>query len=426
MASLRAHIDRWLPYWLEPVRRERAKAFGGFLWQRFLDDRCFESAGALAYATVFALVPLTAALFGVVSAVPAFEDWLDTLTRFVFANFVPAAARTVEEYLLEFAGSARGLTSVGGLVLLGTALLTMKAVEDTFNRIWRVHAPRPGLARFLVYWTVLTLGPILVLGGLALSSYFISLPLIHSTYEEIGIGGRLLRLAPTGIELVGFTLAYYVLPHRTVKFRHALAGGVLATVLFEIAKYGFALYLTRASYREIYGALAVLPILLIWIYTSWLVVLLGASFAASLSAFRFQPTAQRLPEGYEMYALLRLMGRFDDAQREGQAMHSEELLELEPCLTDGLLQDFLGHLSRMGVVRRAEDGGWLLARDLGRVSLADLYEGVGLRVPVSEAVLPCRDDALGQRATLALDELRLPLRDHLKRRISTIYRDERD
>src|SRR5690606_37942439 len=109
MASLKAQIDKWLPYWLEPVRRERAKAFGGFLWQRFLDDRCFESAGALAYATVFALVPLTAALFGVVSAVPAFGDWLDTLTRFVFANFVPAAARTVEEYLLEFAGSARGL-----------------------------------------------------------------------------------------------------------------------------------------------------------------------------------------------------------------------------------------------------------------------------------------------------------------------------
>src|SRR5690606_20456227 len=246
MALPRARIEEWLPRWMDPVKRERARAFGWFLWQRFLDDRCFESAGALAYATVFALVPLTAALFGVVSAVPAFEDWLDTLTRFVFANFVPEAARAVEQYLLEFAGSVRGMTSVGGLVLLGTALLTMKAVEDTFNRIWRVHAPRPGLARFLVYWTVLTLGPILVLGGLALSSYFISLPLIHSTYEEIGLGGRLLRLAPTAVELVGFTLAYYVLPHRTVKFRHAFFGGVLATVLFELAKYGFALYLTRA------------------------------------------------------------------------------------------------------------------------------------------------------------------------------------
>ena len=417
-------IQGLLPHWLDPVRRERAGAFGAYLWQRFLDDRCFESAGALAYATVFALVPLTAALFGVVSAVPAFEDWLDTLTRFVFANFVPAAARAVEQYLLEFAGSARGMSSVGGLVLLGTALLTMKAVEDTFNRIWRVKTPRPGLARFLVYWTVLTLGPILILGGLALSSYFISLPLIHSTYDEIGIGGRILRLAPTAVELVGFTLAYYLLPHRTVKFRHAVAGGVLATVLFELAKYGFAMYLTRASYREIYGALAVLPILLIWIYTSWLVVLLGASFAASLSGFRFQPATLRLPDGYEMYALLRLMGRFEQAQQRGHSLHSEELLELEPCLTDGLLQDFLGHLSAMGVVRRAEDGGWLLARDLGRISLADLYEGAGLRVPVSEAVLPCRDDLLGQRSILALDELRLPLREHLKRRIATIYRDD--
>lgn len=409
--------------WLEPVRRERARSFALFLWHRFLDDRCFESAGALAYASVFALVPLTAALFGVVSAVPAFEDWLNTLTRFVFANFVPEAARAVEEYLLDFAGSARGLTSIGGAVLLGTALLTMKAVEDTFNRIWRVKTPRPGLARFLVYWTVLTLGPLMILGGLALSSYFISLPMVSHTAEEIGFGGRLLRLAPTAIELAGFTLAYLVLPHRTVSLRHAFAGGVLATVLFELAKFGFALYLTNASYRQIYGAVAVLPILLIWIYVSWVVVLLGASFAASLSAFRFQPAALRLPEGYEMYGLLRLLGRFEEAQLQGRAMHSEELLDLEPCLTDGLLQEFLGELARMGVLRRAEDGGWLLARDLGKLSLDDLYEGAGLRVPVSEAVLPCREDALGQRALSALDELRLPLREHLKRKIGTIYRD---
>ena len=409
--------------WLEPVRRERARSFALFLWHRFLDDRCFESAGALAYASVFALVPLTAALFGVVSAVPAFEDWLNTLTRFVFANFVPEAARAVEEYLLDFAGSARGLTSIGGAVLLGTALLTMKAVEDTFNRIWRVKTPRPGLARFLVYWTVLTLGPLMILGGLALSSYFISLPMVSHTAEEIGFGGRLLRLAPTAIELAGFTLAYLVLPHRTVNLRHAFAGGVLATVLFELAKFAFALYLTNASYRQIYGAVAVLPILLIWIYVSWVVVLLGASFAASLSAFRFQPASLRLPEGYEMYGLLRLIGRFEEAQLQGRAMHSEELLDLEPCLTDGLLQEFLGELARMGVLRRAEDGGWLLARDLGKLSLDDLYEGAGLRVPVSEAVLPCREDALGQRALSALDELRLPLREHLKRKIGTIYRD---
>ena len=405
----------------DPVRRERARAFSLFLWHRFNDDRCFETAGALAYASIFALVPLTAALFGVVAAVPGFEDWFGTLTRFVFANFVPAAARAVEQYLLDFAGSARGLSSVGGLVLLGTALLTMKAVEDTFNRIWRVRTPRPGLARFLVYWTVLTLGPLLVLGGLALSSYFISLPLVSHTAEEIDIGGRLLRLAPTAIELVGFTLAYWVLPHRTVSIRHAFAGGLLATILFELAKFGFALYLTNASYRQIYGAVAVLPILLIWIYVSWLVVLLGASFAASLSAFRFQPAALRLPEGYEMYGLLRLIGRLEAAQATGSTLHSEELLDLEPCLTDGLLQEFLGDLLRLGIVQRAEEGGWMLARDLGRVSLDDLYEGLRLRIPVTEVHLPCRDDPLGRRAVEALDALRLPLRDHLRRRVGTIF-----
>jgi membrane protein len=406
--------------WIETLRdaaaridRERLSAFGRFLWKRFRDDRCFESAGAMAYTTVFALVPLTAAVFGIVSAFPAFQTWLDQLTEFIFSNFVPEAARIVEQYLREFADSARGLTSVGAIALLATALLMLAAVEDTFNRIWRVSTPRPRLARFLVYWTVLTLGPLLALAVLAIWSYLVSLPLLSDAARDPSLSQNLLRLAPILIELAGFTLAYTIIPNRRVQLRHALVGGVLATVLFELAKFGFALYLRQVpSYAQIFGAMAVVPIFLIWIYLSWVVILLGASIASSLSAFRFQPRALRLPPGYEFYGLLRLLGRLDAARERGDALQTAEIEALEPCLTDDLLQRLLASLSEIHVVQRGEEGGWLLSRDPESICLRELYEAARLRLPAGAAAqLPGAEDELGRRAIEAVERLRAPL-DH--------------
>jgi membrane protein len=193
-------------------------------------------------------------------------------------------------------------------------------------------------------------------------------------------------------------------------------------MLFELMKWGIGLYLgSFNSYQKIYGAFAAAPILLLWIFLGWATILFGASFAASMSAFRYQPAAMRLPIGYEMYGLLRMLGRFAEQRRQGRGLHSDELQQLEPMLTDEMVQEFLGELCRSGLLSRAESGEWLLSRDLDDVTLGELYEACGLRVPVAEAHLPCRDDALGVAASAALDQLRMPLRDLLKRKVSTIY-----
>jgi membrane protein len=160
---------------------------------------------------------------------------------------------------------------------------------------------------------------------------------------------------------------------------------------------------------------------MLWIYLSWVAILLGASLASSLAAFRYQPASMRLPQGYEGYALLRLIGRFQQARREGKGLHTGEMLALEPMLTDSLLQEFLSRLDAIKLVRRDERGEWLLARDLDSLTLAELYEACQLRVPIDEAWLPCRDDELGAAAYAVLDDLRLPLRDALKRRVGDLY-----
>ena len=403
--------------------RDRARnvSFGRFLWKRFLDDRLFQAAGSLAYTTVFALVPLAIVVFGVLSAFPMFDRWSEALSDYVFSNFVPSAARAAEGYLKQFSASAGQLTAAGFLALVVSLLITLNSVEQTFNRIWRVASARPQLTRFLVYWTVLTLGALLAAASLAISAKVLSLPLFGTT-EGRWLADLGLRLTPVLIEFVCVVLIYRVVPHHTVKWRHAIPGALLAVLMLELVKWGMGLYLgSFQSYQKLYGTVAFVPILLLWIYLSWVSVLLGASLASSIAAFRYQPAAMRLPQGCELYGLLRLLGRFREARQQGRGLDEDQLLLLEPMLTDSLLQQLLEQMEVIGVLRRDERGEWLLARDLDSICLHELYESAQLRIPAAEEYLPMREDSLGQAACDALDQLRLPLRELLKRRVDDIY-----
>jgi membrane protein len=413
--------------WGDRLRdRARAESFLRFLARRSLDDNLFEAAGALSFTTVFALVPLSLVVFGVLSAFPVFGEWSVQLSDYIFSNFVPSAARSVESYLTQFKDNANQLTTAGVIALVVSLLITLTGVESSFNRIWRVKSARPKLSRFLVYWTVLTLGAMMAAASLAVSAKFFAMSLFTTTAGHY-LESIMLRLAPMAIELLAFAAIYRVVPHRTIKWRHAMAGGLLATLLFEFVKWGIGVYLASfGAYSTIYGKIAFVPVFLLWIFLSWTAVLLGASMASSMSAFRYQPASMRLPEGYEIYGLLRLLARFNEARKHGKGLHSDEIQRLEPMLTDSMVQSMLGQLCEINVVRRAEAGEWLLSRDLDELTLGELYEACQLRIPIAEARLPCREDSLGHSAVAVMDELRIPLRDLLKRRVSTIHAEPQD
>src|SRR5690606_37263707 len=162
--------------WSEHVGdRARVRSFFLFLWRRVLADRLFAAAGAPAYATVFALVPLSMVVFGILSAFPAFEDWSDTLTGYVFTHFVPSAARQISQYVDVFTANIGKLTTAGVIALVLSLMITLNGIEGAFNRIWRVRTARPKLGRILVYWTVLTLGTLVAAASLALSTQFFAL-----------------------------------------------------------------------------------------------------------------------------------------------------------------------------------------------------------------------------------------------------------
>jgi membrane protein len=410
--------------WSERLRdRARVLSFLRYLRRRLFEDRLMESAAALSYTTAFALVPLVMVAFGVVSASPSFAEWNARLQDYVIANFAPGAADAIRRYLHRVTENIGTLTTAGVLALVFSMLMALRQIERAFNHIWRVKTTRPQFSRFLIYWTVMTLGTLVAAASLALSTRFFALA-VFETAPGRALESLLLQLAPVAIELAAFALIFRLVPHRTIQWRHAMLGALLSVVLFELVKWGIGLYLAEfASYQKTYGPLAFVPIFLIWFYFAWLAVLLGASLAAAVSAFRYQPASMRLPEGYEIYGLLRLLGRFAEQRRTGRGLHTDEILSLEPLLTDALVQELLAQLCAIDLVRRAESGEWLLARDLDDLTVGELYEACQLRIPVAEAHLPCREDALGAAAIAELDQLRLPLRDLLKRRVSTIYED---
>lgn len=361
------------------------RAFGAHLWRHFREDRSFDAAAALSYTSLLALVPLMAVVLGVVSAFPVFDRWANELESYIFANFVPAAGDAVQEYLNQFVERTAGLTGAGTLFLIITALVLMATIERSLNRIWRVSKPRRITGRLLTYWSVLTLGPLLMGASLALTSYLAALPLLAPEAVRGVLQAFFLNLTPFFVAMIGFALVFLVVPNRSVRVRHALAGAFVSAVLFEGAKRGFVLYVTHfPTYEKLYGALAAVPIFLVWIYLSWVVVLLGASVAAALTTFNYRKSDWRWSSRHELVLAVRLLGHFWHAQRQGRALSQPDLLSREPAASDSQIGRILEWFQRAGLIHLDDNGDWLLATDLEDVTLAELYRVGPFIMPIGE------------------------------------------
>ena len=257
---------------------------------RCIDDQITVNAGYLAYVTLLSIVPLVAVGVAIFSAFPGFESTLVTIENFLFTNLVPTSTDVIKEHISAFAGNANKMTAVGVGFLAAVSLLLIRNVDATLNRIWRIKKKRPMMISFAVYWMVLSLGPVLLGASIGVTSYIVSL--VSFADQGIpGFSGFLLKLLPYIISMVGFIMLYTLVPNTRVPFRAAIPGALFAAMLFELTKKGFALYISHfPSYEVIYGALATIPILFVWVYLSWIVVLLGAEFTVCISPENIEDT----------------------------------------------------------------------------------------------------------------------------------------
>jgi len=248
-------------------------------------DKITVSAGHLAYVSLLSLVPFIMVFFTILSAFPAFSEARGDLEQLIFSSFVPTAGDQVQTYMTEFVGNASGMGAIGILSLVIVALMLISNIDKTLNSIWQSKSERPLIFTFAIYWMVLTLGPLLMGSSVIMSSYLVGLANYAEEYTA-GLTTTLLKTLPFITSVFAFFIVYMLVPNKKISPKHAVCGALVAAILFEASKNLFAIYVTSfPSYQLIYGALAVIPILFVWVYLSWVVVLVGAEVTHVLEEF---------------------------------------------------------------------------------------------------------------------------------------------
>jgi membrane protein len=349
---------------LTPLQRIAAfsRSLAHFPWQstastlreRFREDHLGLTASSLTFTTTMALVPLITVVLAVFTAFPMFARFQDVLQKWLLQSLIPNnIARQVLDYLTQFAGQANKLGVAGVVFLFVTALALILTIDHTLNGIWRVRTPRPLGQRVLVYWAALTLGPLLLGISLSITSYAIS-----ASKGVVGVlpGEVQLLLDVLQFFLMAWGLAamYYYVPNTQVKWAHAWVGGLFVSIGFELAKRLLTLYLSKVpTYSLVYGAFATLPILLLWIYTAWVIVLLGAVIAAYLPSLLSGVQRRAAADGLQFQLALEALQQLDAVralQNKGLTMEQLALLlrvdalQLEPVLEALIALDWIGLL----------------------------------------------------------------------------------
>lgn len=379
------------------------------LQSRFREDRLGLSAGSLTFTTLIALVPLLTVMLALFTAFPMFAKFQDSLQKYFLQSLVPDnIAKPVLGTLTQFASKASRLGGAGLGFLVVSALSLMLTIDRTLNGIWRVRKPRPIAQRVLVYWSAITLGPLVLGVSLSMTSWVLS--------ANKGLVGAI----PGGLQFVldviefllltgAMSALYHYVPNTHVRWRHALAGGLFVAVGFELAKRGLTWYLgSVTTYSAIYGAFATVPIFLLWLFMTWVIVLMGAVIAAYAPALQMhvQPLGNAPGQNFALaLSVLKALEQARHGNRRGLSLldlgllHRLDPLQIEPVLDTLIAQDWVARLDEEGVQRHV-----LLCdpQDTPAVALVD-----ALLLRPAEAVMAFRVQAGLEQMTLA-DLLKQP------------------
>lgn len=371
--------------------RGAAQSFAPYLWQRFQADGCTAIAASLSYTSLLSMVPMLAIGLALFAAFPAFASLRGDLINVLANNLAPDLADVATTYLQGFVDKAGQTSAVGVVGIIVTALLLINNIQVAFDRVWGVTSQRSRLHRFPIYWVLLTLGPLLFGASLSITTYVFSMA-GSADFYGVSTGMKILTgFLPFLFETVGFSLFYRLMPTRPVRLRDAIAGAAVAALLFEVLKGSFGLYLRHfGGYQVIYGALATIPIFLVWTYLVWVTVLIGAEVAAALPEWRSgRRVVGAMARRSDLLSLaLGTLAELARSQQHGGGQRIEQLI-VALAADPGRMLAVLDQMKVARLVARSDNNRWILARDLESYTLYDLCRDLGLALgDADEEIVP--------------------------------------
>jgi membrane protein len=362
-----------------------------FARRRLLEEKLPQVAGSLTFTTTLALVPLLTIVLAIFTTFPMFGQLRSALDHYFVQMVMPKAiANTITSNLTQFASKATRLSAVGAVALVFTTAAMIGMIERAFNRIWRVKRPRPLVQRVLIYWALVTLGPLLFGLSLTVTSQLFSAT-TGLTSAVPFLGTLFYSVVSVALTTGAYALLYMTVPNRWVDWRDALWGGLVAAIAFEVAKRVFAIFIRQfPTYAIIYGALAALPLFLLWMYLSWLITLVGALLTAALPVVKYERWwYEPVPGGAFVDAMAILKVLHGGASLSGTALVTGAQIRAHTRIGYDEMTELLERMVAAGWVGRvhaeesaqaiwgrgAREGfeGWVLLIDPGAVRLADVY-----------------------------------------------------
>ena len=375
------------------------KAFINFVFSQFNRKQASAMAAELTLSNMLALVPLMTVAVSLMAVFPAFESVNAQVQSLIFDNLLPETGLAVQEHLNEYVSKSKNLSAIGFGFLIVTSLLLMRSIDRSINALWETPTQRKGIHKILAYWAMLTMAPILIAASLAASSYFAALPIVSHLSGVLTIG------LPFILIVLAFSALYTVVPFTQVKFYKALIAATITAILFESAKYGFAIFVTKfSSYELIYGAITAIPIFFLWVYLSWSILLLGVIICFGLHRFEMDSEKHE----HEFISILKILQFFTQAQEKESSLSLQQLKSKFSYLHEQTVRGYLEQLLRLNFLAKLESEQYCLKLTGRSLTIDEVYRRGNWRLPNNNQVLSDdKDDIFSQpieQANLELDK----------------------
>lgn len=365
-----------------PFSQQRWFQFSRFLTRHFFEDNCQQKAASLTYTTLLSIVPMLTVLLMILSSVPALASVRAQIYELIYSNLLPQSSQQVSEYINSFAEKSTNLTAIGVMILFVTTIVTLTTIERAFNQIWRVEDRSGGIKSMLRYWTIVTMGPLVLGTAFIVSSTVQSLSFLNQQVAGYGIDWSFwVQGVSIAITTAGFIGMYWFIPKAHVPIKSAAIAGIIVSIVFELLKYVFGAVMTNfTSYEAIYGAFAALPIFLLWIYLSWNLILLGVEISYTLTIFETEEVHPRHP----LLSLLDMLNLVYANHLQGEAINEQELRDVLGRKELPKWYTYINYLKDSNLIAMTENDEYVLKKDLSRMTLWDFYRTLPYPLPIKK------------------------------------------